>query len=303
MIFCSVKFVRTSGIGNKLFIWARCLLFCESHGAMMLPPSWVGIRRGPLLREGSLLGGVALSSIFGKIYLFGNFISPSYTDRAKAIWKKLTLKVTNEIDYSPNAHVELLQFGRLDESFSSLVGKSEFIRKQLIFLTKKKVLNRILHVQVPPVIINVRIGKDFKLATKIEDFQTSGALRTPLFWFAEALNSIRKFSKSEVPALVISDGSDSELAELLRIPGVSRLCSSTAIEDLLVLSKAKVIIGSGGSTFTAWGAFLAQSHVITLRGQNLSWFNLDVATRGHVVVWDFADAENPKISEICESIG
>jgi len=83
---------------------------------------------------------------------------------------------------------------------------------------------------------------------------------------------------------------------------VRRCKTRFALEDLLTLARAKVIIGSGGSSFTAWGAFLAQAHVITVQGQSLTWFNLDGASDGSVAAWGVDVTETPHAERIAHAI-
>jgi hypothetical protein len=48
----------------------------------------------------------------------------------------------------------------------------------------------------------------------------------------------------------------------------------TAISDLLILSRGKVLLASGSSSFAAWGAFLGQMPSATHPGQPLSDWNI-----------------------------
>jgi hypothetical protein len=69
------------------------------------------------------------------------------------------------------------------------------------------------------------------------------------------------------PVVVCSDGTDDELQPLLALPGVVRSRSANALDDLRVLSRASLIVGSR-STFSAWGAFLGDVPLYVARGAN-----------------------------------
>jgi hypothetical protein len=48
----------------------------------------------------------------------------------------------------------------------------------------------------------------------------------------------------------------------------------SAILDLLILTKAGLIVGAGGSSFTAWGSFLGQAPTIIRKGLPMAYMNL-----------------------------
>ncbi len=69
MLYCQPHFVRGSGLGNRLFPWARCLLFSRNHKVPMLQPYWSHFFRvGPLLR-----GGIDLRAYSTQILLLNLF--------------------------------------------------------------------------------------------------------------------------------------------------------------------------------------------------------------------------------------
>ncbi len=124
-----------------------------------------------------------------------------------------------------------------------------------------------------PIGVHVRRG-DFGTARSASDFVTSGNLRTPIEWFAATLDHVRAVIGSDVPAFVVSDGPRSDLEALLRRPSVAFARTGSAIGDLLALSRSRLLIASGGSTFSAWAAYLGQMPTLTIPGQPLSWYKL-----------------------------
>ena len=52
---------------------------------------------------------------------------------------------------------------------------------------------------------------------------------------------------------------------------------SSAISDLLELSTCRFRVGSGGSSFSAWTAFLGQRPVVKHTGKSFAWFGLGKA--------------------------
>jgi hypothetical protein len=97
---------------------------------------------------------------------------------------------------------------------------------------------------------------------------------------------IRKVLGFPANAVVVTDGSEADLAELLSMPNVRMLRPGCAVSDLLVLARTKILIGSGGSSFSAWASFLGHMPTITVPGQSLSWFELTHANGSYVGEFD-----------------
>ena len=90
------------------------------------------------------------------------------------------------------------------------------------------------------------------------------------------------------------------LAILYIRTNVSRVDRGCAAADLWALSQARVILGSGGSTFTGWGSFLGGAPLALVPGQSLEWLgfhNHRDAWRGNV---DPANA--PEFAAFCEAV-
>ena len=68
-------------------------------------------------------------------------------------------------------------------------------------------------------------------------------------------------------AYIVSDGTRAQLAELLSLENVHLVRPGSAISDLLVMSKSRVLLASGSSSFAAWGAFLGQMPTASHPGQ------------------------------------
>ncbi|MGH9807358.1 MAG: hypothetical protein ACRD9W_08860, partial [Terriglobia bacterium] len=135
-----------------------------------------------------------------------------------------------------------------------------------------------------PIALNVRRGKDFEDASDESEFYSRGPLRTPLSWFIRTLQEIRsRLGVPRAPAYVVSDGTEQDLEPLLRINDVHLVESRSAISDLLILAKARLLIGSGGSSFSAWASFLGQMPTVSHPGQSLNWFKVSGDSSAHYV--------------------
>lgn len=276
MKYVYAKFTRGTGLGNRLFPWARSYIHAKYNNCEIIAPSWAHVRRGPLLRSNTIMGGIALRDFLGKILLFGNFTNIGYTGGIKKII--LLLKkyfFQNE---------QIVIFAGDGNFFDDLRGFNDEIKNELWRLAKNK--EKIIHCENIKIIINVRLGRDFKTPKSNSEFYSKGLLLSPLEWYVAALRALRQELNEDMPAIIISDGTNNELLDLLKEPFVTRFISHTAIEDLLMMSNAEHIVGTGGSSFTAWGGFLSQANVITIDGQSANWFKLQSCSAGKIRTFD-----------------
>ena len=273
-IFSEVAFARGAGFGNRLFPWARCRLFSRRYGLRMLAPAWTQWRVGPLLR-----GGVDLLSYPRQILLMGLFNGDNYVDGTARAWLAATAPRVaepphwtdwRESSVSRNTIVRFAGYGNL---FGDFLEHRETLLKELRTDARPRWL-KVADAMAAPVALNVRCGRDFRQAKNPQEYFNAGALRTPLSWFVRSLEFVRRAAGGPIPAVVVSDGTADELVELLRLPNVTFARPGCAISDLLVLSHARVLIGSGGSSFSAWAAFLSGAPSLTHPGQSLRWFRV-----------------------------
>ena len=126
--------------------------------------------------------------------------------------------------------------------------------------------------------LNIRTGKDFVR----KDSGKHGYFLTEIDWFIQAL-AVTRQRLGNLPAIIVSDGGEKELSAILQVPGTVLLNSSNAIEDLLVLSKSKVLLGSGNSSFSAWASFLGGMDTFSSKETSFSHFNINAGNTSQVV--------------------
>ena len=280
---CRPVFSRGSGLGNRLFPWARCKLFARKSGARMLAPRWLNLRLGPIAR-----GDVLLLHWRRQILLQGLFkpLEDEITGLPRIVAEFVSRRVPEDQTASLRKEEawrpRLVEFAGDRRHFLDLVGEEAWLLSSLREMTRDRWLSLAGTKEVPAIALNVRCAKDFPEARTVDMVHPRGPVRTPIGWFRAVLRQIRKTSGHDVPAVVVSDGSTEELEDLLREPRVSLLRPGCAISDLLVLSSARVLIASGGSSFGAWASFLGGMPTVTLPGQSYSWFKLP-ATPGQFV--------------------
>jgi hypothetical protein len=84
----------------------------------------------------------------------------------------------------------------------------------------------------------------------------------------------------DVRAHIVSDGTPQDLAPLLALPNVELVRPGCAISDLLVASRARVLLASGSSSFSAWAAFFGGMPAASHPGQPLTEWGLAAVESG-----------------------
>ena len=239
------------GFGNRLYPWARCHLFSLRDGVPMLAPRWWWpprvtplVQAPPPLREWP-----------GHLYVHGIRALPEYIDGVRRTWIMATSRGNIRFFHS--------EAGR----FNDLIGAHQVLHDALQRMsTRGSALS-----DKPYIAAHVRRG-DFGVASAGE-LRKRGGLRTPTSWFVAAVRAIRNAAGRIVPVRVVSDGSVSELNELLAESDVELVRTGAPLGDLLCLADARVLLASG-SSFSAWGCFLGGMPTATHPGQSLAWFGV-----------------------------
>ena len=273
-IYCEAQFARGAGLGTRLFPWARCKVFAARHRLPMLAPRWVQLRLGPLLR-----GGIELQAYHRQILLMGLFRRNGYVggfDRARLASARRIDEPHGfeDVRLPSSGQAVVISFTGYRNLFADLEGQQEFLLGALRNEAQPKWV-ALADRFAAPIGVNVRCGNDFREARSEADFTSMGALKTPVPWFVATLQKVREVAGTPVPAVVVSDGTREQLKDLLSLPNVHFARPGCAISDLLTLAHAKVLIGSGGSSFSAWASFLSRATTISHAGQSLTWFKLD----------------------------
>lgn len=296
MLYAYPRFVRQSGIGNRLFPWARAYLFAKDHEAKLIWPNWEHFRLGALFK-----GGVSWRDFPGKIYLFGNF-RPDHA-YVSGLRKQIILRTgqkfaeldTLEINERNSSSSQIMVFDGDRNLFLDLAGSQVTLKSALLSIASPAVISS-LQIRLPPIALNIRRGKDFRDPQDPGEFVTTGALRTPLKWFVMTLQRIRRLVGSEIGAFIVSDGDEADLNPVLSLPNTVHIKTTTALADLLLISQARLLIASGGSSFSAWGAFLSQAPTLCIPGQSFTWFGLSA---DHVGVFDPLHSSDGELRRYC----
>jgi hypothetical protein len=243
-----------SGLGNKLLVWGRALVFARMNRIPFHVTGWNRLRIGPLLR-----GEV------GRQY-FGQFRRRREISRLKWWQALLNYKRVHcdAVTQSVPRDSKLYVFSKVPhwrDYFEYIRDYREMVRLSLFDTVAPSILRCAQSLPTPIVSLHVRHG-DFRNLKPAEDFARVGLTRTPIEYFKHAIALIRSMAEETLPVTVFSDGAPEALEELLALPRVRLHQPRAAAIDLLVMSRSKVIVPSAGSTFGYWAAFFSEAAVL-----------------------------------------
>lgn len=257
-----------SGLGNRLLPWARCAIFSEVNGAIMLAPYWTNLKIGPMLRSES----------DSRLYMGLFQRAPEEMSHLRAFCLRPFLEVQSEPEEisTPVIHSNsnsLFLFSGRGSFFKPLLGWESFLHNRLRSIVRPKWLSYLNSRPRVPIAIHVRRG-DFSPTNNSKEPNFVGLVYTPLSWFIDSLKQIRQAMGYCAKAIVVSNGDPTELRELLEQENVEWVESPNAICGILTLSKADVLMASGTSTFSCWASFLGDMPSISHPDQNMSSYGL-----------------------------
>lgn len=214
-----------TGLCNMLFTWARAALYARDHALQMLAPSWVKIKRiGPWLRGER-----------DKRYYFHQFTNEGYVCGIRK-WLVLNLQRNSTV-----------VFRGMGEYFKDINGEHEFLKNELERITDSSILSKVRALPSKFIGVHIRLG----------DFASIG-LALPMDYYLRGIRKARQIAGDDIPVLVFSDGREDELSQISGLGNVVVMKPAPALQDMLSLSKATVLVGTNNSTFSGWAAFLGQ---------------------------------------------
>jgi len=247
-----------TGLGNMLFSWARAEVLALRHGWTLLASRWVKPKIGPLLRGER-----------DKRYYIGSFSSDGRIDgwrRRLLLW---TAARVSEDDSAAIARLAgsgairptVVVTRGMDGLFAPLLEHRDHVARRFHGMLSPRLRESLGPVERAYVAVHVR-RSDFK------DPGPSGApgadasnTRIPDSWYIRCIEQVRA-ALPELPVRIFSDAHPHELEGILAVSGTSLAPAAPAPADLVRLSRAALLIGSSGSTFSMWAAFLGSCPVV-----------------------------------------
>jgi len=249
------------GLGNMLYPWARCFIWCQDNHVPMIAPRWTYIRIGPYLRHEK-----------DKRNYQRLFHSQGYITGVKRLWilmfctkipeDKVTKIIHSDL-FLNSSRKKVVRFKGMRDFFTPLKSRHEDLYRELKRITKPGLIKSSPADQF--IGIHVRRGDYSKPSEEALLRAGHPNYRIPITWYVSILNSLRS-NLGHLVSYVFSDGTTDELAPLLCLPDTILIQGGSAITDLLALSSSSVMIASG-STFSMWASFLGQVPCIWYPGQ------------------------------------
>ncbi len=241
----------------------------------MISPLWLRPAVGQLFR-----GGIDYRSYVRQIVLLGLFKRRrGDLGVIEGAWRTWYLPPIGEAewvtppgpDVTPSQGPAKVRFDAGVYNFAQLNGWNRFLYDELRLITRERHLAFADSWGEVPVGVNIRCGNDFRPPPLDPNYSRVGWLqKTPLSWFVETLTLIRQAVGYPVRALVVSDGTEGLLKDILEMENVVFLRPGSAISDLLVLSRSRILLASASSTFSAWAAFFGEMPTVTAPGHPLT---------------------------------
>lgn len=253
-----------AGLGNMLLVWARAVTFAELNQLPMVAPLWSSIHIGPWLRRERC-----------KRY-YGNFFSTRhYTPRWQYLiskrFKKSSVYSNPAVAKLARAGNELARAGQSvflfdqmppwNDYFQDLKDYQDIVKEKLYRDIHQNLLTEILQKPAPKIGIHIRRG-DYQQPQEDDDFAVKRCVYTKLEWYVDVLMAIRAEIGEDIPATVFSDGYPEELQDILLLPNVTLSAETSALSDLITMSRSRLLIASAHSSFSAWASYLGQCPTI-----------------------------------------
>ncbi len=245
-----------AGLGNKMFVWARALIYSQRKNC---PLQIFGLNRihiGPFLRKEKVkrfyLGQFKFSLNLPELLQFcaKYFFSSKYYEPSFAT-----------IDQSKNGLFIFSKIPAWSDYFQVVRDHREFLKKEFPKLLSERTSNKLKKIPAPVIACHIRCG-DFRMLRENEVFKNVGGVRTPLEYFINTIRTLRSVAGKNLSVTVFSDGNEDELNAVMALEKVTLFSPQEDVVDLLVMSKAEYIITSAGSTFSEWAGFLSNAEII-----------------------------------------
>jgi hypothetical protein len=160
----------------------------------------------------------------------------------------------------PHRHLVFV-FEGMRDGFVPLTAHRAFISTRFRDLVTPRALARVSETEAPRFACHVRMGDYNTLPGSPSETNA----RLPIHWYVDQLKAIAERWPA-IPIDLFSDGTDIELNELLQLPGIRRSDYGNPIADLVMMSRARLLVCSG-SSFGGWAAFLGEMPSIWYPGR------------------------------------
>jgi len=199
--------------------------------AKMLAPTWIHFSPGPFLRRER-----------DKWIYHGLFYSG---EPCIGGLKKMAILLLFSRNRATGNKGESREFTGLGRYFEEMLDEHEDVQNLFRHMIRSKALLRLASEDFSnSIAVHIRLG-DYSLSA-----------RTPLEWYAAVMQKVQQVNPS-AQFRIFSDGTDEELALVLKFPNTRRCFMGNALADMVAISRCQLLLGSD-STFSGRGAYLGQ---------------------------------------------
>ncbi len=250
-----------AGLGNQLFPLMHAAVFSELNNIPLTVIGYHQIKIGPYLRKEK-----SKRHYLG-FFKFEKNVIAAFLDELKVrkwlrqsevVFEPELIKLKEE--QNSNKVYLFEQIPAYQDYFYHLRPYRSLVLNLLMNLISEKHLKNIATLPVPEIGVHIRMG-DFRKLAPGEIFK-GGHVRTPESYFINIINGITEISGKKMSVSVFTDGYKEEFEELLIPENINIVEGNTDIEDMLLLSKSRLIVISTSSTFSYWSGFLSDAPII-----------------------------------------
>jgi hypothetical protein len=248
--FCRAR-LPAAGLGNKLFVWARARVFSRLNSLPLVVSGWSQIRQTAIHHGGDL-----------RLYL-NYFRRTDEVGWVRRLLLRSHLPVQAEPAMAPiTADADCIyafaQVPHWSDYFRDIRDHRALVQNELWQLLTPARQQEIARITAPAICVNVRLG-DFRKLKQGESFAQTGGVRTPIEFIRDVIEGVRAIHGQPLSVWLCSDGTDAELADLLRLPNVQRAPRNSKIGDIYMMARSNILVHSAGSTFGYWASFLGDN--------------------------------------------
>lgn len=264
----ALPIVGRAGLGNMLFPWARAEIFARRSSAAVLRPRWNTLRLGPYRRrEPEKRNYIGFFDTAHHLRGMSRLVPFFFGDRFSEAEGDLAILLTAGNGRPAGWRPRVVEFEGLGDYFAPLLTEYEFIRHQLLKITREPMRGDGDCYGGRFIAMHVRRGDLTRQGLSPERLKMQAAY-TPTPWFTAMARAVRGCSEiNGMPIVLFTDGSREEVAEILNIHNVHLHRRGTAISDLWTLAQARLLFASGFSTFSMWASFLGGMPTIYAPGK------------------------------------
>lgn len=221
----------------------------------MLAPQWTQPKLGPLLRREK-----------DKRFYMGLFKNDGYINGPLRWFLLASAARISEANISKDNEAldlkkknSIVVFDGLGRYFTDLAGQEDFLHQRLKEILSDNCREHLADALADAyVAVHIRRGDKPALPVGTEPPKNTMHWSISTEWYVRTIRQVREAVGDEMPVIIFTDAAVPEIKPVLELPNVRLAEANSAIVDILLMAKARVLITSGSSTFSMWASFLGR---------------------------------------------